>query len=103
LLLLKASPDKLWSAPQVFSKIQSSLASVTERLRHLHRDGFLEKVDGNPPEYRYHPRNPEIESAVNELQQAYKEFPVKVIEAIFSDTNQQARNFADSFRFRREE
>jgi len=101
LLVLKRSPDKFLSAQDVFNTIQSSVASVTERLQKLQSDGFLDKDGNEPPRYRYNPKTQELASAVAELQNVYKESPVKVIEAIYSGANQQARDFAESFRFRK--
>lgn len=102
LLLLSDAPDRDWTSDTVFKEIQSNISSVTARLKALHAQGFLTSDEGEPPIYRYAPRTDELAEGVALLKGAYRESYVKVIEAIYADPMQQARNFADSFRFRKD-
>jgi hypothetical protein len=102
LLLLSDAPEREWTSDAVFKTIQSNISSVTARLTALHEQGFLTSDGGKPPIYRYAPKTSELADGVALLKTAYRESHVKVIEAIYADPMQQARNFADSFRFRKD-
>lgn len=101
LFLLGDHPQQTWTVPQVFQAIQSSPASVAERLSNLQSRGFLERTAEEPPAYRYHPQSDELARMVVELRSAYRQSRVKVIEAIFAGPMDQAKSFADSFKFRK--
>ena len=101
LFLLSDNPQQSWTVPQVFQAIQSSPGSVAERLSNLQSRGFLERISDNPATYRYHPQSTDLAEGVAELRAAYRQFRVKVVEAIFSNPMDQAKKFADSFKFRK--
>jgi DNA-binding IclR family transcriptional regulator len=83
LLLLSDSPNRFWTVNEVFRAIQSSSASVAERLETLSIQGFLEK-DPKFSFYRYKPQSEQLSERVNELRNSYESRRVKVVEAIFS-------------------
>ncbi len=99
LLLLSDSPDKYWRVEEVFQRIQSSTASVTERLALLLQQGFLETDSQDPASFRYRPASPELADEVDALRPLYLERRVKVIEAIYAVPDQ-IRSFAEAFKFK---
>lgn len=101
-LLLAGSPDRFWTLEEVFQKIQSSQPSLTQRLRELINEGFAQR-DDTGQKYRFQPRTAEIASCTVALATAYRERRIKVIEAIFSRTDDQIRRFSDAFRLRKED
>lgn len=101
LLLLSDVPSKYWQVEEVFQQIQSSRASVMERLNFLCQQGFLAKDNNDPPGYRFNTASPELAEGVLELKPIYRERRVKVVELIYSLPDQ-VRSFADAFKFRKD-
>lgn len=102
LLLLSGNPHRWWTAQSVYEVIKSSPGSVEDRLLELTGRGFL-KVDGNPEKrYQFAPESDLVWTAVSELRDAYKERPVKVVQAIYSKPPDAVQEFAKAFRFRKE-
>jgi hypothetical protein len=102
LLLLHGSPDKLWTPQEAFRTIQSSLGSVAQRMKELEAEGFLQAENPEGSAYRFAAKSPELAAGAGALAAAYRERPVKVIEAIFSQSNRQIGRFADAFRLRKD-
>ena len=100
ILLLLAAQERAWSAPEIFQKIQSSQASVDQRLESLVAAGLLAK-DASA-QFRYSPKDDETRKLVKDLADAYKSRPVKIIEAIYSRKTDAVRSFADAFKFRKD-
>jgi hypothetical protein len=102
LVLLAGNAERLWTVEEVFQKIQSSQTSVLRRLRELQVDGFLER-DGDGKRFRYQPKSSQLTENTMTLASAYQERRIKVIEAIFSKSDDQLRRFSDAFRLRKED
>ncbi|MDX1952516.1 MAG: hypothetical protein SFY81_10040 [Verrucomicrobiota bacterium] len=107
LLLLARVPEKIWEARAVYEVIKSSLPSVEQRLKELVSQGYLVEVQGNALAYQYAPTSEEASRLVTELVRAYKERPVKVVQAIYSRPPKAKEmdpleEFAKAFRFRKE-
>jgi hypothetical protein len=100
ILLLLAAQDKSWSAAEIFHKIQSSQASVDQRLGALVAAGLLTKDSAG--RFRFTPRDEDTRQVVVDLGEAYKTRPVKIIEAIYSRKTDAVRSFADAFKFRKD-
>jgi predicted transcriptional regulator len=100
ILLLLAAHDRNWSVAEIFQRIQSSQASVEQRLQTLVAAGLLSK-DANSL-YRFTPKDPETQKLVNDLAEAYKTRRVRVIEAIYTRKTDAVRTFADAFKFRKD-
>jgi DNA-binding transcriptional ArsR family regulator len=100
ILLLLAAQDRNWSASEIFQKIQSSQASVDQRLESLVKAGLLAREsDGK---FRFVPKDDETRQLVKELAGAYKTSPVRIIEAIYARRTDAVRSFADAFKFRKD-
>jgi predicted transcriptional regulator len=100
LLLLYHSRDAWWSTQSVYNKIQSNPQSIARRLSELKAQGFL--AENKDHCFQYHPRTPELADSVARLSAQYEQRRVKVIEALFSQSTEQMRRFADAFRIRKE-
>lgn len=100
ILLLLAAEERRWTGAEIFQKIQSSQASVDQRLASLVTAGLLAKdSDGK---FHFAPKDDETRKVVKELATAYKGKPVKIIEAIYNRKTDAVRSFADAFKFRKE-
>lgn len=100
LLLLYESADKWWAAQSVYQKIQSNPQSIARRLADLKAAGFLQENKDSC--FQFRPKDPELADSVALLKTEYEQRRVKVIEAIFSNSTEQMRRFADAFRIRKE-
>jgi predicted transcriptional regulator len=100
LLLLSAERERAWSSKEVYQKIQSSLFSVNERLAELCSDGFIKEEPGD--HFQFRPETKELEERVANLNVAYQQRRIKVIESIFSKGADDLRKFSDAFKLRKE-
>lgn len=100
LLLLSSQPERDWSPEAVFTTIQSSQASVAQRLQEFLEKGFLTQTD--PPLVRYAPKNQALAAAARALAVAYKQKRVKVIELIYRKPVDDVQSFADAFKLRKD-
>jgi len=101
LLLLRNSPNRVWTAAEVYEVVRSSRASVEERLESFVQLGFLGKDLGPPSAFRYAPTD-NLGAAVDETASAYQKWRVRVIEAIFTPDVDPAQRFADAFKVRKD-
>jgi predicted transcriptional regulator len=102
LLLLSASPERIWTVQSVHQQIQSSQAAVAACLEKLHEQGFLTARKMPGLVYQYSPNSPELAKGVATLAATYKEKRIKVIEQIFEKSGDQLRNFLDAFKIRKD-
>ena len=100
LLLVSRQPDREWSPEAVFTEIQSSHASIVQRLREFSEQGLL--IQPAPLKFRYSPRSEPLANAVRALAAVYKEKRVKVIELIYRKPVDDVQSFADAFKFRKD-
>lgn len=103
LLLLRAKPDREWSAQDVSDELRSSPVSIAKRLADLHTHELLFLKEGPPPRYRYNPRTHNLIVTVNQLARAYEISRARVIDLIFSKPTDKLRHFSDAFKLRKEE
>lgn len=102
LLLLSGNPHRWWTAHSVYEVVKSSPASVEERLEDLTRREILRSEGESEIRYQFAPPSEQIWKAVNELREAYKERPVKVVQAIYSKPPDAIQEFARAFRVRKD-
>lgn len=93
LLLLSADRARAWTARALSDELRSTPNSVTQRLAALQALGLVSR---NETEFRYDPRDPDMESTVAELVTAYRVQRHRVLGIIFSPLKK-ARDFADAF------
>ena len=102
LLLLSSNPDKAWSARSVYEVVKSNPASVEARLQEFSARGILKEETSPEVRYRFLPDLQGIQEVVKELREAYKERPVKVVQAIYSKPPDSVQEFARAFRVRKD-
>lgn len=100
ILLLLAAQDRSWSAQEIFQKIQSSQASVEQRLQALVAAGLLTKDERGL--FRFAPKDEETRNVVKDLADAYRTRRVRIIEAIYTRKTDAVQSFADAFKFRKD-
>ena len=97
LLLLRAAPDKSWSAAEVARALVSQPDTATTRLEDLVGRKLVQR---SGDEYRYAPGDRQRE--VSELAEAYATRRVAVVGLIFSKPSDSVTSFSDAFRFRKD-
>jgi predicted transcriptional regulator len=99
-LTLGDGGDRSWSVDEVFRKIQSNEKSISDCLENFLREGvaILEK-EGR---YRLSDKSPNLVAIASELQKAYRERQVTIIEMIYKKPPRQIQSFADAFRLRKD-
>jgi hypothetical protein len=100
ILLLLAANQKRLSAAEILQTIQSSQASVDQRLASLVGAGLLAKDEKNC--FYFAPKDDETRKVVADLAEAYRTRRVRIIEAIYTRKTDAVKSFADAFKFRKE-
>jgi hypothetical protein len=102
LLLLHKKRDQHFDAAEVVAELRIDPSWAAAQLDDFSARGILTCVDGPPRQYRYAPKEPEMDSAIARLDQTYADRRVSVISLIFSKPTDKLRSFADAFRVRKE-
>jgi hypothetical protein len=103
LLLLQANPSREWSAEDLARELRIDPAFAAAELAELAGAGLIVGVSNSPTRYHYAPRTPELDSGARELAVAYVSRRVSVIQLIFAKPADPVRNFADAFKFRKDD
>lgn len=96
LLLLRRSPGAAWAADRLVAELRASGPLVNDCLSGLQRAGLILGEDDG---FRYAPASPTLVALCDELEAAYRERPVAVVNTITRRRSDALRGFADSFRF----
>ena len=104
LLLVSALPDRQWSVEDVYNVVRSSPAVVMERLESLATAGIVSR-NGQPPVYRYQPKDEKMAHAISALSATYKLSRHRIVELIYapSRSDDPVTSFSEAFRFKRKE
>ena len=96
LLLMRASPDRGWAVDTLVAELRANITLVGDCLGGLERAGL---VIGEEGAFRYAPASPVLRTLCDELEAAYRERPVAVVNTITRRRPDPLKGFADSFRF----
>jgi len=99
-LTLGNGGDRSWSVDEVFRKIQSNEKSISDCLGYFLKESvaILEK-EGR---YRLSDKSLNLVPIASELQKAYRERQVTIIEMIYKKPPRQIQSFADAFKLRKD-
>lgn len=98
LLLLKRDPERRWTPDELVRELRASAPLVANNLEALQRAGLTAcEEDGR---CRYAPAAPVLDKLCNELEAAYRERPVALINVIASPPDK-LQSLADAFRIRK--
>jgi hypothetical protein len=97
LLLLKRDPQRCWTAGEIVRELRASQALVADNLEAFTRGGLVVLDDAEC--YRYAPAAPVLGRLCDELEAAYRERPVAVINLI-AKPQDPIQSLADAFKFR---
>jgi hypothetical protein len=97
LLLLRRTPRDDWRADRLVAELRASSTLVDDCLAGLQRAGV---VVASAEGVRYGPASPMLAGLCDQLEAAYRERPVAIVNLIASRRPDPLKGFADSFRFR---
>lgn len=95
LFLLKATPEKWWTAADISNQLRSTPTSIDSRISRTKLMQFLEPHPNTPQCYRYH-QTIQSDEIIEKVLQEYKVRRQAVLELIFSPVKR-SRSFADAF------
>ncbi len=96
LLLMRGDPDRLWPADRLVAELRANATLVGDCLGVLERAGLVLREEGG---FRYAPASPVLRGLCDELEAAYRQRPVAVVNTIARRRPDPLKGFADSFRF----
>lgn len=97
LLLLRTDPQRCWFANELVRELRASAVLVADNLERFERAGLVVLDDQGC--HRYAPAAPLLRRYCDELEAAYRERPVAVINLIASPP-ERLQGLADAFRFK---
>jgi hypothetical protein len=100
LLLMKRQSDRVWSKAALVQELRASTTLVQDNLGLLSAAGLIRE---EPQGFVYGPVNGALAQSVEELEAAYRQRPVSVVNLIVGASTDNVQGFADAFRFRRGE
>jgi hypothetical protein len=102
LLLLRKEPQREWQAADIAKALYIPEDVASALLADFVRRGFAIMVPHSKDRSVYHPREPETDRLIDELQSAYHDRRVAIISLIYSKPLNKVQTFADAFRFGKE-
>lgn len=103
LLLIRSDPEAEWSIGVLAKRLYTSEKQTVESLERLYSDGLLIRQVGPPVLYRYQLGSNELRELVDSVAEAYAKHLVPITNLIHSKPKTRVQEFADAFRWRKEE
>ena len=96
LLLLRRTPDRVWSPDELVRELRASTTLVNANLPALERAGLVVLTEEGRT--RYSPAAPVLAQLCDRLEEAYRQRPVAVINMIAAPADR-LQGLADAFKF----
>jgi hypothetical protein len=103
ILQLRSRERQVWDAPSLAARLYVRAGRAAELLADLCAIGVTRLADAPRASYRYDPATSELAALLDQLERVYSSQLVTVTRLIHSAEERKARNFADAFRFRKED
>lgn len=97
LLLLRGDPTRSWAPPEIVRELRASRLLVHDNLRRLDAAGLIIRNDDH--RWRYQPAAPILDELCGQLETAYRERPVALLQLIARPVDP-LQSLADAFKFR---
>lgn len=97
LLLLRRDAGRCWASAALVAELRGSQMLVSDNLSRLQAAGLV--VEDDESGWRYAPAAPVLDDLCNELEAAYRERPVAVVNMI-AKPGGSLQSLADAFKFR---
>jgi len=103
LLLLRANSDQEWDAAAVAKRLYIEEPQASMTLARLLEGKLLIASADEPRRYRYQPSAPELRPLVDRVAEIYSKQLVPVTNLIHSRPQTRVQEFADAFKFRKDD
>jgi hypothetical protein len=100
LLLMKRQPDRVWTKAALVQELRASTTLVQDNLGLLNAAGLIREESQG---FVYGPATAALAQSVDDLEAAYRQRPVSVVNLIVGTSVDNVQGVADAFRFRRGE
>jgi DNA-binding IclR family transcriptional regulator len=97
LLLMRKQAHQAFAPEELVRALRSTGTLISTCLEQLQQAGLVVREESGA--WRYAPAAPALDQLTAELETAYAERPVAVINAIMTTTSDRLKSFADAFRF----
>jgi DNA-binding transcriptional ArsR family regulator len=97
LLLLRRNAERCWRPAELVAELRASQALVSDNLSKLQDAGLAVRDDDGC--WRYAPAAPVLDALCDDLEAAYRQRPVAVVNMIAKPANP-LQSLADAFKFR---
>lgn len=97
LILIRSEPRQAWSADALVADLRASGQLVADILASFETSGLVLRREDR---FEYAPASPTLDQLCHDLQAAYRQRPVKIVNAITARRSDQLTGFAESFRFK---
>lgn len=98
LLLLRASPDHVWTVREVYQRVLTNETSVEQSLGKLCEHDLIQKADASTFQFK---ASPDTEKILEELARLYKEKPTRILYALYGAQRPELDAFTQAFRIRK--
>lgn len=103
LVLLRDNPKENWSAQALANRLYISEQQTAELVIRLCAHGFVIATASEPPLYRYQPSSIELQQTVDRVVEVYSKHLVPVTNLIHSKAKTRVQEFANAFKFRKDD
>ncbi|HEY7166072.1 MAG TPA: hypothetical protein VIB79_15995 [Candidatus Binatia bacterium] len=102
LLLLRNEPEKRWTTEAIARRLYLSVDQTEPLLRRLAMQDLI-GVDQGAAAYHYQPKTEDIRELIDELAEIYRKHLVAVTNLIHAKPRSRVQEFADAFKFRKDD
>jgi hypothetical protein len=103
LLLIRRHPERNWTANELAGRLYIDIRQTEGLLAALCQQGLCTADAGEPRQYRYQPGSADTAAVVDRLAEIYAKQLVPITNIIHSKAKAKVQQFADAFRFRKED
>jgi len=103
LLLLRAAPSNDWDAAAVARRLYVDEQEARAVLARSQEEKLLIASAAEPRRYRYQPESPELGRLIDRVAEVYAKHLVPVTNLIHSKPKSRVQEFADAFKFRKDD
>jgi hypothetical protein len=100
LLFLQGDPHKTWAAREAAGALYIDVNMTEVLLENLRNAGLLH-FDSTAKGYQFQVGNDGVSATISEIATLYRQRRLSVISAIYSESKDEVRNFADAFHMRK--
>lgn len=103
LLLLSGHAHVEWSVEAVARRLYISEQETVAQMERMREQGLVAVMPGDPVTYRYETESAELDAIVKRVVESYVKHLVPVTNLVHEKARARVKQFADAFKFRKEE